>query len=239
MEEALHQRATRRHDSNLRVVTITQSTKGSPGQRLEFLVASRDVPPPDGLAGRRVPPVEIAWKLTGDGQERFRKIDRPPLYAFFSTGVETGLSFVVQGPYRTTPSRDHVPQDDEWNRKCFAETGLLLGDALVQLRDEGILDTAAWRCLPVGLDPTEGLETEALEVLQLREMGAAEAATLGALPATTSPSSHWPLRKTSLRSFALNVSLRPGFWLSVRSRSPSRVRSPPPTRCPARRRRSP
>jgi hypothetical protein len=68
---------------------------------------------------------------------------------FFPTIVETHLGFLLQGPYRTTPSRDNVPQRDHWNQRCVRETAELLREALSWLRDRRLLDTAALRCLPI------------------------------------------------------------------------------------------
>lgn len=73
------------------------------------------------------------------------------MVVFFPTAVETGLGFLLQGPYRTTPSRDNVPQRDDWNRACVSETALLLVESLRWLRDHGMLDATALTCLP--LDP--------------------------------------------------------------------------------------
>jgi hypothetical protein len=68
---------------------------------------------------------------------------------FFPTALETHLGFLIQGPYRTTPSRDNVPAQDDWNRKCVAETAAVVRDALIWLRDVGHLNTSALRCLPL------------------------------------------------------------------------------------------
>src|SRR5581483_3476667 len=83
------------------------------------------------------------------GRERVSKITPSPLVVFFPTVVETHLGFLVQGPYRTTPSRDNVPRNDAWNQLCVKETGLLLGDALRWLRDQELIDTGVLECLPL------------------------------------------------------------------------------------------
>ena len=41
---------------------------------------------------------------------------RSPLVVFFPTEKETFLGFLIQGPYRTTPARDNVPEHDQWNQ---------------------------------------------------------------------------------------------------------------------------
>lgn len=116
----------------------------------EWLVCSREVYAGDG---EQVGHVEVAWSVAEDenGHSKVRPVERSRLVVFFPTAVETGLGFLVQGPYRTTPSRDNVPQRDDWNRECVSETALLLVESLRCLRDRGLLDATALTCLP--LDP--------------------------------------------------------------------------------------
>ena len=55
----------------------------------------------------------------------------------------------MQGPYRTTPSRDNVPQRDGWNQSCVQATATVLIDALIWLRDRTLLDVDVLQCLPL------------------------------------------------------------------------------------------
>jgi hypothetical protein len=114
----------------------------------EWLVFSRAVAAQDELhAGF----VEIAFALSR-GQSRgdaVHQVEPSPLVVFFPTVVETHLGFLLQGPYRTTPSRDNVPRSDPWNQHLVEKTGSLLVDALRWLRDNELLDTAALQCLPI------------------------------------------------------------------------------------------
>jgi len=75
--------------------------------------------------------------------------DRSPLTVFLPTEKETFLGFLVQGPYRTTPARDNVGEHDPANQALVRETAELLSGTLRQLRDEGLLTTAALAALPV------------------------------------------------------------------------------------------
>lgn len=90
--------------------------------------------------------VEVAFFLK-DGRiaPRFPS----PLVVFFPTAVETNLGLLVQGPYRTTPSRDNVPKSDPWNQACVEHTGELVVEALVWLRGRDMLDVDVLRCLPL------------------------------------------------------------------------------------------
>ena len=59
------------------------------------------------------------------------------------------LSFLLQGPYRTTPSRDNVPQADLWNKRLVRQTALLLVQTLRWFRDNSLLGLDVLRCLPL------------------------------------------------------------------------------------------
>jgi hypothetical protein len=74
---------------------------------------------------------------------------KSPLVVFFPTVVESHLGFLVQGPYRTTPSRDNIPPGEPWNQHLVKETSGLLVDAMRWMRDNAMLDVAALRCLPL------------------------------------------------------------------------------------------
>ncbi len=115
----------------------------------EWIVFSREVFNENVSAGY----VEIAFALdegSGDSQgPSVQRVLESPLVVFFPTVVSTNLGFVVQGPYRTTPSRDNVPPDDSWNRHLIQETAILLVDALRGLRELGLLDVSAIQCLPL------------------------------------------------------------------------------------------
>ncbi len=112
----------------------------------EWLVFSRAVATQDG---RHAGYVELAFSHSNLPGERIQPVERSPLVVFFPTVVETHLGFLLQGPYRTTPSRDNVPRSDPWNQHLIDETGALLVEALRWLRANDFLDTAALRCLPI------------------------------------------------------------------------------------------
>jgi len=71
------------------------------------------------------------------------------LVVFFPTVLPTNTGFLIQGPYRTTPSRDNVPPKNPWNRRLVHETGDLLVEAMRWLATEKILDVRGLRCLPL------------------------------------------------------------------------------------------
>jgi hypothetical protein len=132
-----------------RRVTLIGERKGEPVVEETWLVFSREARTDAGtLAGF----IEIAFLLQEDKESKewvVQHVDVSPLCAFFPTVVTTHLGFLVQGPYRTTPSRDNVPPRDPWNVTLVQETGALLLDALGALRSRQLLDVAALQCLPI------------------------------------------------------------------------------------------
>lgn len=106
------------------------------------------------LGSRQAPnlKVEIAFRLE-DG--RISALTRSPLVAYFPTEKDTRLKFLVQGPYRTTPARDNVPESDEWNQSLVQETAALLSESLPEVRKQGLLDAEALSALPIEEDDFE------------------------------------------------------------------------------------
>jgi len=132
-----------------RRVTLVGERKGQPVFEEAWLVFSREARTEAGtLAGF----IEIAFLLQADKETKewaVQRVDASPLCASFPTVVTTHLGFIVQGPYRTTPSRDNVPPRDPWNVKLVQETAALLLDSLSALRTRNLLDVAALQCLPI------------------------------------------------------------------------------------------
>jgi hypothetical protein len=100
-----------------------------------------------GQPGHRV---EIAFMAhTGIDARRLARRESSPLVVFFPTQKETFLGFLIQGPYRTTPARDNVPESDPWNQALVRETASLLAEVLADLRDSGLLTVDILQALPV------------------------------------------------------------------------------------------
>lgn len=132
-----------------RRVTVVGQQKGEPVVEETWLVFSREAKTEAGvLAGF----IEIAFLLEADNETKkwvVQRVDDSPLYAFFPTVLTTHLGFLLQGPYRTTPSRDNVPPRDPWNIKMVRETAALLLDALATLKSRNLLGVEALQCLPI------------------------------------------------------------------------------------------
>lgn len=136
-------------EPSVRRVTVMGQEGGRTETDERWLVFSRGLSGGDGEPAGNV---ELAFSLAGgtdSGPEHIKPVERSPLVVFFPTAVETRLGFLVQGPYRTTPSRENVPQNDTWNEGLVVETASLLCEVLPWLRDNGLLDTAGLHCLPL------------------------------------------------------------------------------------------
>lgn len=141
-------RDARKLDSETRQVDVIGQEHGNMVASSRWIVFSRSVSHRGQDAGR----VEIAFSVAQDEgarKKRIQRVNRSPLVAFFPTVLETHLGFLVQGPYRTTPSRDNVPGTDRWNQHLVTETASLLVDSLGWLRDHNLLNSATLRCLPL------------------------------------------------------------------------------------------
>ena len=132
-----------------RRVTLIGERNGKSVTDETWLVFSREARTDAGvLAGY----IEIAFLLRQEDRTKrwtIQRVDASPLNAFFPTVVTTHLGFLVQGPYRTTPSRDNVPPRDPWNVKLVAETAALLVESLEALKSQDLLDVAALQSLPL------------------------------------------------------------------------------------------
>jgi hypothetical protein len=137
-DTVLERTAIRRSDAS-RQVTLADG-RGRGGE--EWYVWHR---PLDGigLAGLRV---EVAFGVLGGALARR---DASPLVVFFPTQRETFLGFLIQGPYRTTPARDNVPDHDPSNLALVGETAALLADVLLELRQDGLLSVEVLQALPL------------------------------------------------------------------------------------------
>ena len=98
--------------------------------------------------------VEVSFRLeaedkAGKKPERIVKVKDSPLVVYFPTEKVTRLGFLIQGPYRTTPSRDNIPKDDEWNETLVKETAELIRDILSEIKELGLLSVSFLEALPI------------------------------------------------------------------------------------------
>ena len=133
----------------VRRISVIGEADGRADVEEAWLIFSREVKTPEGSAAGYV---EIAFSIAHDEDPDHcivNPVSDSPLVVFFPTVLPTYLGFLVQGPYRTTPSRDNVRRNDPWNQYLVRETASLLVEALHWMRDSDMLDTAALRCMPI------------------------------------------------------------------------------------------
>ena len=81
--------------------------------------------------------VEIAYKLENDkkGKKSIVEESNSKLVVFFPTEKITFLNFIIQGPYRTTVTREDIPLENEQNMLIIEETGNLVSESLAVVKD--------------------------------------------------------------------------------------------------------
>ncbi|HDU2653023.1 TPA: DUF3883 domain-containing protein [Yersinia enterocolitica] len=135
---------------NVQRVTVLGQESGEEEVDQNWLVFQRDV---FSLEEQTTGKVEIAFSQIQEARSPcnwiMQPLPRSPLIVFFPTVVESHLGFLVQGPYRTTPSRENITPEDPWNKLLLNKTALMLSDAMLWMRDNQMLDVATLRCLPL------------------------------------------------------------------------------------------
>jgi hypothetical protein len=143
--EGVLERTTTQRTETSRHVALTESFDDE-RQDEEWFVWDRQVDGGDQHSHR----IEIAFGVSDEGgRQRIVECEDSPLVVYFPTEKETFLGFLIQGPYRTTPARDNIPQDDAWNQRLVRETALLLTDVLTELREERLLTVDVLQALPL------------------------------------------------------------------------------------------
>ncbi|WP_342379419.1 DUF3883 domain-containing protein [Myxococcus stipitatus] len=138
---------------NVQRITVIGQESDKPEVDQNWLVFHRDVFSTTSTTREKVGRVEVAFSLVAvkdaPGRWSVQPVAASPLVVFFPTVVSTNLGFLVQGPYRTTPSRDNIPRGEPWNQHLVQETAGLLVESVRWMRDNEMLDASALRCLPL------------------------------------------------------------------------------------------
>lgn len=118
-----------------------------------WLIFERPVSVPDGSCQVCVAiGFQLETKAKDKSSESIARIKDAPLVVYFPTEKATRFGFLIQGPYRTTPSRDNIPKDDAWNSTLVKETAYLLTDMLLYLKQLGLLTVSLLEALPIRSD---------------------------------------------------------------------------------------
>jgi HSP90 family molecular chaperone len=100
-------------DINVRKVELAGETNTSNSASEKWLIFSKELSDENNKGF-----VEIAFLMNG---EHIQCVAHSPLVVFFPTEKQTNLGFLVQGPYRTTPSRDNIPLKNTWIRNVLIQ----------------------------------------------------------------------------------------------------------------------
>ena len=130
-------------------ITILGESDQDFEQEENWLVFSRGVT----FKERRLS-VEIAFPIADtdfsfDKYPRFQALQKSTLSVYFPTEKESHLGFLVQGPFHTTPARDNIPENDDFNIMLIEETGKLVVEALFWLRDRNWLTVEVLEAMPL------------------------------------------------------------------------------------------
>ena len=113
-----------------------------------YLVFSREVHLSES---DRALDVRIAFRLGEEG--RIRPEDRSPnLAVYFPTERSTGLNFRVHGPFLLTDNRANIKTENETNNQLIQECAALLGESILQIKEEGLLTIDFLSLLPIRKD---------------------------------------------------------------------------------------
>jgi hypothetical protein len=134
---------------NLKTFSDTAPGASAPQVAEDWLVFER----PLSIPGKTVTfNVEAAFRLVKDpkiGKESIQRLTNAPLVVYFPTAIQTGLGFLIQGPYRTTPARDNIEEDHPLNRALLSQTGELIVEALRTIKDMDLLTIEVLSALPL------------------------------------------------------------------------------------------
>jgi hypothetical protein len=125
-----------------RLVTLqTECTSGA--QREQWLVFSESVRDEFGSTRGTI---ELAFLYQDD---KIVRTESNNVVVYFPTQVPTNLGFVLQGPFRTTPSRDTIPIEDAWNTKLIKQASELLKEVVKEAQKFHLLSTSFLESLPI------------------------------------------------------------------------------------------
>ena len=130
--------------------------------------------------------IEIAFKYDSN-KKQIVPANNTDLVVLFPTEKETGLNFIINGNFQTTPARDNVPPEKDHNKKLIECVQDLLKKIIPELKDKGLMNVSLMKTLPTNKSQFESDKMRAI----IR--------TIAGIPAEWVIGSHWrPWRKQEL-----------------------------------------
>ena len=130
---------------NCKLVSAIGQTGKKTEENISYLVFSKPIL---GIQSGRTIDIAFAVNVDENGNYTFRKTEFPYISVYFPTEKESKLNFIVQGPYRTTPNRGSVPDDDTENKELAKQTAQLLCESVLQLKELGQVNYSLLNILP-------------------------------------------------------------------------------------------
>ncbi len=152
-----NERIFRKQEQKFENSTIAFDTSVKVGkERFRYLLFKKSVKNERFSHLKNKPKITIAFKRTTKNEEEvFENAETGNIFAFFETGHETFLNFIVQAPFSTTPARDNIDFKLEVNQDLLDELGDLMVDIMEYHRDKKLITVNFLNQLPIDLDVNE------------------------------------------------------------------------------------
>lgn len=119
-------------------------------ERYQHLVFKKDVESQEFVKLKNKPKNAIAFKQeTVDGVLKIVKSETSNLFAFFETGYETFLSYLIQAPFSTTPARDNIDFKLPINVELLQELAELMKNTLTYFKENKLITIDLLNQLPI------------------------------------------------------------------------------------------
>ncbi len=94
--------------------------------------------------------IGVAYQLNDDNS--IIPTTNAVLVVYLPTLKETKLKFLLQGPYRTTPARDNIHEDDEFNKNLLKESADFILETILMVKARNALNVSFLETLPIRED---------------------------------------------------------------------------------------
>ena len=129
------------------IVKIVGECSNQKDTEEDWLVIQRDVQHP---TRHEKLPVKMAYSLRSSREgQSVQPLPLSPLTVYFPTAKETGLSFLIHGPFAATPARDNIQSDSPWNNLLLSELAVLAAESLAVCQKHGLLTGDFLAALPI------------------------------------------------------------------------------------------
>jgi len=126
---------------------------------VEFFLAKNQIEVDDTALN-----IVVAYQLSRDG--KIVPIHDSRLFVFFPTNERTGLKFLVHAPYKTTPSRESIPFDDNQNKDITTAVSALIAESMLEMKNSDLLSVDVLSMLPIDADNEHPLYIAAFHKLK-------------------------------------------------------------------------